>query len=207
MLGLLHWLAHAFLRFAQTLGAPGIALISALDASFLTFPEVPDALVVVLTIAHPESWFYHGAMATVGSVLGSLTMFILAQKSGDALLSRWVKAGTRDRLFGLFKSYGMLTLVAGSLMPPPMPLKPFVLLAGITGLSTSRFLVVVSVSRGVRYLGLAWMAKAYGQQFIEYLDEHMRRVSIGLVILFGAAAVTLVLRKIRHRRSDATPAA
>ena len=35
------------LPFAQALGGPGLALLAFLDSSFLSFPEVTDALIVV----------------------------------------------------------------------------------------------------------------------------------------------------------------
>lgn len=201
-----HWLAHSILPLGQALGGPGIALISLLDSSFLTFPEVSDALIVVLTVAHPERWAYYGATATVGSVLGSLVMFLLARKSGDALLSRWVKPGTKDRLFGMFKRYGMLTVVMGSLMPPPMPLKPFVVLAGVTGVTTPTFLAVVAASRGFRYIGEAWLARVYGEQFVEYMNKNMRWVWIDLAILFVVGGIALLLWKRRQPVDETKPA-
>ena len=190
-----HGLAQSILPFVQTLGGAGIFLVSLLDSSFLTFPEVSDALIVVLTVAHPGRWIYYGGMATVGSVLGCLALFQVARKGGDKVLSKWVKPETKDRLFAMFKRYGLFTVVIGSLMPPPMPFKPFVVLAGATGVPVSTFLVVVGASRGFRYIGEAWLARAYGEQAIAYVNQNVGRVSKGVGIALVVSVVAFLLWK------------
>lgn len=191
----LHRLASAILPVAQTLGGPGVALIAFLDSSFLTFPEVSDALIVVLTVAHPGWWFYYGAMATAGSTVGCLALFYVARKGGEAVLTKWVAPATKDRLFALFKRFGLFTVVVGSLCPPPMPFKPFVVLAGATGVSTSTFTLVVLASRGFRYVGEAWLARLYGEQAIKYINQNVARVSLWLAIIFGVGGVAFLVWK------------
>ncbi len=194
----LHWLASTILPVAQTLGGPGVALIAFLDSSFLTFPEVSDALIVVLTVAHPTWWFYYGAMATVGSTIGCLALFYVARKGGDAVLSKWVAPATKDRLFALFKRFGLFTVVLGSLCPPPVPFKPFVVLAGATGVSTVTFTLVVFASRGFRYVVEAWLARVYGEQAIAYINHNIARVSMwAAIVLVGATAAFVLWKRLR----------
>lgn len=193
-----HWLGQSILPLVHALGGGGIFLISLLDSSFLTFPEVSDAMIVMLTVAHPPRWFYYGAMATVGSTIGCLALFLVARKGGDRVLSKWVKPETKDRLFAMFKRYGLFTVVIGSLMPPPMPFKPFVVLAGATGVTIPTFLAVVTASRGFRYIGEAWLARVYGEEAIEYVNQNLGRVSKGLgVVLVVSTIVFLVWKKLR----------
>lgn len=202
-----HWFSQSILPFVQTLGGTGIFIVALLDSSFLTFPEVTDALIVVLTVAHPDRWVYYGGMATVGSTLGCLALFLVARKGGDKLLSKWVKPATRDRLFAMFKRYGLFTVVIGSLMPPPMPFKPFVVLAGATGVPMSTFLAVVAASRGFRYLGEAWLARAYGEQAIAYVNQNAGRVSKGLGVVLVVGVVAFLLWKTLRRGYNIRPAA
>ena len=42
--------------WAEQLGAPGLALVAMLDSSFLSLPQVTDALIVAFTLKHPERW-------------------------------------------------------------------------------------------------------------------------------------------------------
>jgi len=194
----LHRLAGVILPLAQSLGAPGLALVSFLDSSFLTFPEVADALIVVLTVSHPARWFFYGAMATAGSTLGCLALFFVARKGGEAVLSKFVSARAKQRGFDLFKRFGLFTVVVGSLMPPPMPFKPFVILAGATGVPVITFTAVVAASRGLRYVGEAWLAYVYGERAMDYLNQNMARVSLTLAgLLVVGAAAFLLWRRLR----------
>ena len=53
------------LPLAERLGAPGLAIIAFLDSSFLSLPQVGDALIVALTIQHPERWMLYSAATTL----------------------------------------------------------------------------------------------------------------------------------------------
>lgn len=193
----LHRLAQAILPLAQSLGGPGLALVSLLDSSFLTFPEVADALIVVLTVSHPARWFYYGVVATAGSTVGCLALFLVARKGGEAVLTRLLSAKTKKRGFELFKRFGLFTVVIGSLCPPPMPFKPFVILAGATGVPTITFVSVVAASRGFRYIGEAWLARVYGERAMLYLDQNAGRVSLWMVgLLIGGALVFLLWKRL-----------
>lgn len=203
----LHRLAQAILPLAQALGGPGLALIGFLDSSFLTFPEVADLLIVVLTVSHPSRWFYYGAMTTAGSTLGCLVLFLVARKGGEAVLTKFVSARTKERGFDLFRRFGLFTVVIGSLMPPPMPFKPFVILAGATGVRTMSFISVVVAGRGFRYIGEAWLAYVYGEQAMTYLDQNMGRVSLWLVgALVGGGLAFLLWKRLRAGYNTRTAA-
>lgn len=192
---MLHRIAQAILPLAQSLGGPGLALLSALDSSFLTFPEVADALIVVLTVTHPARWFYYGAMTTAGSVIGSVTLFLVARKGGEAFLSKWVGPTVMERWFGLFRRFGLFSVVLTSLLPPPVPFKPFVILAGVTGVGTLPFVATVAAGRGLRYVGEAWLAYAYGEQASRFLAANLFRVSMGLMLAAVVGGLFFVLYK------------
>ena len=191
----MHRLLGFIQAFALGLGGPGLALLAFVDSSLLAFPEVPDALIVVLTVAQPERWFYYGAITTAGSTLGCLALFFLARRGGDAVLAKFVTAETRNRLFALFRRFGLFTLVVGSLCPPPMPFKPFIVLAGAARVPVSRFTAVVVASRGLRYIGEAWLARVYGQQAMQYVNENAARVSLWLGGLLVVSGIVFLLWK------------
>ena len=202
----LHGLAQAILPVAQTLGAPGVALIALLDSSFLTFPEVTDALIVVLTVDRPERWFYVGAMATLGSWLGCVALFLVARRGGDAVLARWVRPETRERMFVLFRRFGMATIVFSSLAPPPVPFKPFVILAGVTGTPLPLFSAVVIASRGFRYVGEAWLARRFGAQAVRYMNDNIGRVGFWIAVAVIVGLVAFWLRKRLRPGYNTNPA-
>src|SRR5262245_12120452 len=114
---------------AQSLGAPGLALVAFFDSSFLSLPEVADALLVVAVVHQPSLWVYYAAATTAGSVAGCYALYALAGKGGDAFLRKRFHADRIDRGLGLFKRYGLLAVIVPSILPPPTPFKIFVLLA------------------------------------------------------------------------------
>ena len=72
MKGFLAWIQGV----AVTLGGPGLLIIGFLDSSFLSFPEVNDLLLVGMVMRHPHRLPYYAGMATLGSVLGCLAIYL-----------------------------------------------------------------------------------------------------------------------------------
>ena len=72
------------LPVAEGLGAPGLAIIAFLDSSFLSLPQVGDALIVALTIQHPERWMLYSGATILGSTAGCFVLYVIARKGGDA---------------------------------------------------------------------------------------------------------------------------
>lgn len=171
---------------ALGLGAPGLFLLAFLDSSFLALPEVVDALIVWMVLEHPARWVWYGAMATAGSVAGCFVLYELARRGGEAFLRKRLKEHHVTRGMALFARYGALALIVPSLMPPPVPFKPFVLMAGVAGMSRIRFITAVALGRGIRYVGEAFLTLIYGQAALAYLHRHA--VTVSLVL---AAAVLL----------------
>src|SRR5437763_14585253 len=103
---------HRFVQVVQALaasmGGPGLFLLAFLDSSFLTFPEVPDFLLVWLIIQHPARWPYYASMTTAGSVLGCYAIYLVARKGGEAMMRRRFRAKTMDRALRTIRRYGVL---------------------------------------------------------------------------------------------------
>ena len=49
---------------AETMGGPGLFILSFLDSSFLSFPEVVDVLMIGLVARYPERMLWYAAMPT-----------------------------------------------------------------------------------------------------------------------------------------------
>ena len=61
--------------FAESLGGSGLFIIAFLDSSFLSFPEASDALIVLLTVQHPERMIFYALTTTIGSVSGCYALY------------------------------------------------------------------------------------------------------------------------------------
>jgi len=189
----LHWVQ----QLAVALGAPGLFLISLLDSSFLSFPAVADVLIIVLVMEHPHRALLYAAMPTIGSVLGSFVLYWLARRGGEGFLKKRLSPKISAHAIGVFERFGFWAIAIPSILPPPMPFKIFVLAAGAAGMRPGAFLVAITAGRGIRYFGEAALALWYGRRALDFMDDHVLGISLGLI---GAAVVGGVVWMLWSRR-------
>jgi membrane protein YqaA with SNARE-associated domain len=184
--------------FALALGAPGLFVLGLLDSSFLSLPEVPDALLVLMVTHAPARMPLYALSATLGSLLGCFILYYIGRKGGDAFVRRRIGAARVDRAVSVFNRYGVLAILIPALLPPPAPFKVFVLLAGVAGISPSRFVVAITIGRGIRYFGEGALALWYGPQALDWMEANGRTASLVLVGLCLGLLLAIVLwRKVR----------
>jgi membrane protein YqaA with SNARE-associated domain len=189
---LLQRILHAIQPIAERLGLPGLALIAFLDSSFLSLPEVADALFVVSVLQRPAEWLLIAIATTVGSVSGCYALYAVARKGGEAFVRRRFHERHITRGLALIRRHGLLALIVPSIMPPPMPFKIFVLLAGIADVRPGTFALAVAVGRGFRYGGEAWLAYEYGDAATDYIRTNLPVISLwlaGAVLVLGVAGI------------------
>jgi membrane protein YqaA with SNARE-associated domain len=175
--------------FAGTLGAPGLFLISFLDSSVLTFPVINDLLLIELCIQHPVRMPLYAAMAMIGSVLGCVLLFFIAEKGGEAFFHR--KAGERAmHIRHWVEKNGFGGMLIAALLPPPTPFKIFVFAAGVFEVPLMSFVSAISLARAIRYFGIGYLAIRYGNDALPYLKQHKLEVTLG-IILFAAVSYGL----------------
>ena len=171
---------------ALGLGAPGLFLVAIADSSFLSLPEVVDILLIWMVTQHKSRMLLYASSATLGSIAGCLLLYALGRK-GDQFIARRFSAARVERALGAFRRFGLLAVLIPSLLPPPMPFKIFVLLAGAAGITTGRFVVAIAVGRGIRYFGEGLLAVWYGDQAMQFLQANGRTVSLSLAALLAVA--------------------
>ena len=194
---LLAWIQGA----AVAMGGPGLFVIGYLDSSFLSFPEVNDLLLVGMVMRHPQRLVYYTVMATLGSVLGCLSIYYVARKGGEAFLRKRFHEKHVDRGLKLFQKYGVLVLVVPALLPPPAPFKIFVLLAGVAAMPVWQFVTAIGIARVIRYGGEGLLAVWYGDQAFAFLHDHAKPIALWL----AGGALVIGLAWIAWRRRVAPP--
>ncbi len=185
---------------ALALGGPGLFILSFLDSSFLSFPEVTDILIIVLVTKHPERFLWYTALPTIGSVMGCYVLYALARRGGEAFLRKRMPERHVEKAFSVFRKYGLLAVAIPSILPPPVPFKMFVLAAGAARVRPVDFLVAVTIGRGIRYFGEGVLALWYGQWAIDLLNQHGRTISLWLAGIL--TVVVLVYLWWTKRRDD-----
>ena len=184
--------------FAFALGGPGLFLIALLDSSFLSFPEVVDVLIILFVTRHKERMVYYALLATLGSIAGCFMLYALGRKGGEAFLRRRFKDHHVDRALSLFQKYGLLSVAVPSLLPPPFPFKPFVLVAGVARVRPFDFVLAIAIGRGLRYFGEGLLAVWYGERAAVFLKNNAREVSLGFAALVLAGGLGWIWYRKRH---------
>jgi membrane protein YqaA with SNARE-associated domain len=178
---------------AMSLGAGGLFVVGFLDSSFLSLPELNDLLLIWMVTQHKERMALYATASTLGSVAGCLTLYYLGRKGGAAVVRRRFGVERTERAAATFERYGVMAVLVPSLLPPPLPFKVFVVLSGVVGISPSRFLFAITIGRGLRYFGEAFLAVQYGDQALRLLQEQGRTVALLLAgaLLAGLAGYVL----------------
>jgi membrane protein YqaA with SNARE-associated domain len=187
-------------RFIDTLvawGPLGVFVLAILDSAGVPVVSGVDGLVILLAVQRPESAYITAAMAVVGSIIGSLILFWIARRGGEAYFERHTQTRRGAKMKRWFLEYGLLTIFIPALFPIPMPMKLFVVAAGAFEVSPIVFTVVLTAARIPRYFALAWLGKRLGHETLPYLKDHVWQL-----LAFSAALflVLYLLIKILDRR-------
>lgn len=185
----------------ERLGGVGMAIMAAIDCSFVSMPNLSDLLVIWQTILHPGRWWYYAVMTTAGSVAGSMVIYEIGRRSGEAFLLRRFKPEYVSQVRTLFARYGMWVIALIAMMPPPAPYKVFVLLAGVGGVGPGMFALAVFIGRGLRYGIEGWLARVYGEAAVGLMRDNVTTVSLWLLggVLALIVASVLWRRRVRRR--------
>jgi membrane protein YqaA with SNARE-associated domain len=188
-----HWIFHQ--------GALGFIPLGLLDASIIPLPGSMDVLTIVLSARRADLWFYYAVMATIGSVIGEFVTYRIARRGGREMLAKRFSERRLKQVFATFERWGFGAIAVPAVLPPPIPLLPFVLAAGALQYSQYKFTAAIAVGRTARYTILAFLAARYGRGILKYLtsDGHVI-VVMGVVLLLAAIGVTCFLFSRKRKK-------
>lgn len=178
-------------------------LIALFDSSFLSFPDGNDLLIVILSIGNTwEGMAYYVAMTVLGSVLGSLLLYIAGRNGGNPLLRKKFSQKRIENAASKFKKYGVLSIIIPSILPPPFPFKIFVLVAGVVRFNAGKFIASVAVGRIIRYSIWGVLGVIYGKSASDYLQKNLAGVGVFFLALFLATMGFVLYFYLRNPRPD-----
>src|SRR5688572_10945241 len=191
------WFLEWFNNIAQQVqelpvyyAAPIMILIGALDSSLLSLPEVNDYITIHRVAHNPSEVYYFPLFPAIGSVIGCLILYRIAQRSEQFVTKRFHPRHL-DRVKELYRKWGIFALVIPALLPPPMPFKIFVAAAGALNYPLARFAVVIMLARTARYYFWGWLAFFFHDEVKQilawlqsYLKSHFIEILGGLIALF-----------------------
>jgi membrane protein YqaA with SNARE-associated domain len=194
-------------RFAQVLiswGPHGLFFLAILDSAGLPVVGGVDALLVAIATRDPSEAYIAAVLAVVGSLAGSLILYVIARMGGEVLLMKHISSRRGARLHLWFQRYGLATVFIPAVSPLPLPMKIPVFCAGALQVRVSYFVAVVLAARAIRYFALAYLAQHYGHSTFRFLLSHGLVVTI---IAIAAAAVVIVGLRMyqRHEVAEGKP--
>ncbi len=177
-----------------TLGPIGLFTIALLDSAMIPLAGGPDGALILFSMWHPQRAPLYVGATTMGSAVGCLTLYTIARRAGDRMLSR-LAPPQRERIRRFLDQYDLLALALAVFLPPPFPAKPMIAMAGILGMPRGRFLAGVLLGRLVRYGVEGYLGARFGTRAIPIL----RQISPWL-LLGGVVAIVFVLLMKKRRR-------
>jgi membrane protein YqaA with SNARE-associated domain len=189
------------------LGPLGLFLVAVVDSSIVPLP-IPGStdLLLLLLVSHQGNPWLFAIAAIAGSILGGYTTWRLGRRGGEAALHRWVSPRLRARIVDGVERHPVLAVFLPAVLPPPIPLSPFILAAGALGVSPRRFLIVFATARSLRYGLIAWLAGIYGRNVVRLWNALLQKWSTPLMWAFSAvlvAAIAYTIWKLRRPAKSA----
>ena len=166
-------------------GPAGILLLAILDSSGVPVAGVFDVLLIFIAVQRPSIAWLCAGLAVVGSTVGNTILYSAAHRGGRLFMERAAPEGRAARFREWFRRYGMATVFVPALIPIPMPLKLFVISAGVMGTALGEFIGVVVAARVLRYFGEAWLGITLGRESTAFLRTHVWQFVAGAVVLFA----------------------
>ena len=196
----MHFFHSLSSRIGQSLSlyGGGLFLLSFLDSTFMPLPGLNDVALIVLASKHPARSAYYALLSIVGSLLGCYLMYWIA-RGGGRLAGGAKRASTKsNRARRWLKQNDFVAMLVMALLPPPAPLKVFVLAAGALRMNALHFGAALLIGRTLRFAAIAWLGVHYGAEAEAYLKKNLAWASLVAILLVIVS--TLIYRWWKPRQ-------
>jgi len=200
-----------FLHFMASFGLLGLFLVSIVDSSFipLPVPGITDIMLVVLAARHSNIILLLG-LTTVGSALGGLFSHWVGQAGGMAFIEKHISPRIFHLVCNWMERHAILSVALPAILPPPMPLSPFVLAAGALQMSRRKFMISFTVSRFLRHCAAVALGLYFGPHVLHIWNSFSRKWAVPILCVVWAvilvSAGVALWKLYKASRSLRTPA-
>jgi membrane protein YqaA with SNARE-associated domain len=198
---------HASLHWLFSLGWLGVFGAALLDSSPIPLP-VPGTtdLLILLLVVHKSSPWLVVSVAVVGSVIGGFLTWSAGKKGGEVALARYMPRRFARPIQGWVRAHGAVAVALSAVLPPPVPLMPFLAAAGALGVPLRRFLISFTTARTTRYALVAWLGRHYGRQMVHWWNRYLAQYSTAIgwcILALFLAGFGWAVWKWRHQAKSA----
>ncbi len=185
----------------KPLGIWGVFAIGFIDSAFFGLPL--DPVVAGYVYANHALAPLYVVMASAGSALGSVIIYVIGRKGGELLIEKRVGKARLERLRDRFERQEFFALMVPSMLPPPTPFKLFLLAAGAFKMYIRDFLLAIFLGRVIRFSILAVLTIRFGPQVVGAMammvERHAVTAGVGLGVALAAGAGWDWKNKMRRR--------
>lgn len=201
------------MHFFFHLGLVGLGLVSIVDSSFvpLPVPGITDILLVLYAADHANPVLLV-AIATTGSAIGGFLSHAAGQAGGMKFLEKHVPPRILHRVTHWMEKHAILSVSLPALLPPPMPLSPFVLAAGAVCMSRRKFMAAFTLSRLARHAIAVWLGIRYGHAVLGLWAHFSARwastilIAVwAVILLFTGIAIYKLYKTSRDLNPSGSP--
>jgi membrane protein YqaA with SNARE-associated domain len=183
----------------KPLGAWGVLVVGAVDGAFIGLPV--DAVVAGYVYQNHARFVLYALMASAGSALGSIVIYVIGYKGGEELLRKRIPPARFEKIHQAFDKHPFWSLMLPAMLPPPTPFKLFVLAAAVSEMGFARFLLAIFSGRMVRFLLLGLLTirlgpdvvHLFGTVFKQHYYLLLEAIIVGLIVWY-------VMRRRKRRR-------
>jgi membrane protein YqaA with SNARE-associated domain len=189
--GLYNWV----LKLAGSKHAePWLFAISFAESSF--FPIPPDVMLAPMCYARPERAYRYALVCTIASVLGALLGYAIGywlfETLGSAIISFFGYGGKEAELRAQYAEAGVWIIFLKGLTP--IPFKLVTIVSGAMAFSIPIFIAACVITRGLRFLLVAWLFKTFGPTLAPVIEKRIGLFALlFVVVLIGGFIVASMI--------------
>jgi membrane protein YqaA with SNARE-associated domain len=199
------FIASAALNIAQRLGIFAFIIVGLLDQSVIPLPGSMDALVIFYVASRPELWWYYAILGTIGTTVGGFVTYRIAKKGGKEALEKKISKRRAEKAYKVFDKWGFWSIFVGAILPPPVPIVPFLAAAGVMQYPKRWFLSAYALGRIIRFSIVALITKEYGKSIFGFFSRYYKPALytlIALCIVGGIFGIRFYLQLRRKKKSE-----
>jgi membrane protein YqaA with SNARE-associated domain len=180
----------ALLRVLFSFGLLGLFFVAVVDSSFvpLPLPGITDIMLIVLAARHSNLLLLF-LTSTGGSTLGGYLSYRVGHRGGIAFLEKRVPPRIFNLVRDWMENHAILSVALPAILPPPMPLSPFVLAAGALKMSREKFLWTFIISRGLRHAIAIWLGVRYGRHVLRLWNHLSAEYATPILVIMWTAII------------------
>jgi len=160
---------------------PALAAVSFAESSF--FPVPPDVILVPMALANPEKARLYALVCTIASVLGGIVGYaigaLLYDTVGHWLISAYGYGEGIDAFREAYAKWGAWIILIKGLTP--IPYKIVTIASGFAGYNLFAFIVLSTITRGLRFFIEAELLRIYGEPIRGFIEERLTLVTTGFL--------------------------